>query len=1229
MAAVASSSPRTGEFGFHKQTDAQDGVLPLHYHGAGSEPVNGSNGNVDAPLDGFPADEELPEPICGGCKKMIDEESADAGVIHFATQLWHVDCFRCAKCKNPVTTDRDDILLLSDGHPICGQCNYSCQICNLPIMEEAIMTGDESYHASCFVCRSCRTPIAELVFAKTSQGIYCMKCHNQRVARSRRHAEKKRAAAALAAAGSGTSNASITGTPDLNKTPSTPGGKFEARSPSTSSHTLPASPSIDSSSSHPRLPPKDDLTSTINSNTNLSPFLQSTSSGNLGRPSSAGNGSKRPLNAPTPSVSRSAERRRDEYGRPSTAEPSSNDLASTAGTSSAISPRTNAQKLAQQSTLAKLEGNKPDSASPLLASAFEQAASTEKLKQMAERNKASENIPQDREGKNELYTSEKDQGLQIGLLNHAQDNLGRDSPKSGLLSVNHQSTADSVERNGGKIPKSPSKDSRLSRAFSFYDPDIIGLMDSFGKFDSYEEFSLDNDPTMGKSDANRKLDEPASESHSNASDMNEKAVQNAHDSQKIDAKKHKDDPSSSLTKLSETMRKSIQKAHDGQVNMDTNVVENMLDELEATRDRMKTLQRKYERIRRASQQAAQGFSSAREEYEHEVQARYDAEAEMLNLKRQLHLQATKLAGVATEKDKHETLQRKNTEVKTSIKSMEKDLAKLQAERDLALAEIDTLHNVGKTAHTNSSQEENAKRDLVARFEGIKEKYRHEIDGLAAERDALLIEIEELRQSRDVFAEETTALNAKNEELNGTLALLQRRVEHAQISDQSASSQPASMPSTARTVHGGFGFGFGGTKNGKGSISANATPTISDSMANTQQAGFIPDTTEHYAISAPIPVTKVEAAPRKFKWMKAPKLTTDSARSAGQHLVAALPGVSPPVPPKSANGSSSFAMQQQQQQHKDQSSDAQSQYTQSSSISHHHKHSQDTGSNTLHNGSTSVLSNGSGEIVVKEHLFQPFNVLRPIRCFACQKNMWGQSELKCQFCGQACHVRCLQNLPISCNQPFMRSDEANADPQGPPVFGRKLSEHLQEADGGSRRVPLVVEKCVEAVELQGMDYEGIYRKSGGTSQLKIIQQLFEKGQQFNLNDQDRFNDISAITSVLKNYFRELPEPLLTFELHERFIECVEAKNQDQTQKRATMRDLVHLLPKEHFDTLRFLIDHLYRVRLRSDDNRMSSRNLGVVFGPTLMRSHDPAQEFAHMGGKAMTIEFMIDNSDLFD
>jgi hypothetical protein len=53
------------------------------------------------------------------------------------------------------------------------------------------MTGEDSYHAHCFNCRVCKKRIDELVFAKTSQGIYCMPCHNERVARSRKHHERR------------------------------------------------------------------------------------------------------------------------------------------------------------------------------------------------------------------------------------------------------------------------------------------------------------------------------------------------------------------------------------------------------------------------------------------------------------------------------------------------------------------------------------------------------------------------------------------------------------------------------------------------------------------------------------------------------------------------------------------------------------------------------------------------------------------------------------------------------------------------------------------------------------------------------------------------------------------------------------------------------------------------------------------------------------------------------
>jgi hypothetical protein len=70
----------------------------------------------------------------------------------------------------------------------------------------------------------------------------------------------------------------------------------------------------------------------------------------------------------------------------------------------------------------------------------------------------------------------------------------------------------------------------------------------------------------------------------------------------------------------------------------------------------------------------------------------------------------------------------------------------------------------------------------------------------------------------------------------------------------------------------------------------------------------------------------------------------------------------------------------------------------------------------------------------------------------------------------------------------------------------------------------------------MEYEGIYRKTGGSSQIKQITQLFERGDydSFDLADLETFNDVSSVTSVLKTYFRQLPNPLLTHGLHESFV-----------------------------------------------------------------------------------------------
>lgn len=109
----------------------------------------------------------------------------------------------------------------------------------------------------------------------------------------------------------------------------------------------------------------------------------------------------------------------------------------------------------------------------------------------------------------------------------------------------------------------------------------------------------------------------------------------------------------------------------------------------------------------------------------------------------------------------------------------------------------------------------------------------------------------------------------------------------------------------------------------------------------------------------------------------------------------------------------------------------------------------------------------------------------------------------------------------------------------------------------------------------MDYEGIYRKTGGSGQSRIITQLFERGDysSFDLRDSDRFNDICSVTSVLKTYLRSLPVPLLTHDLHDEFMSAVEIR--DPVTKNNNLTELVNKLPSEHYYTVRLLMLHLNR------------------------------------------------------
>ncbi|KAN0104463.1 RhoGAP domain containing protein [Hyaloscypha variabilis] len=208
-------------------------------------------------------------------------------------------------------------------------------------------------------------------------------------------------------------------------------------------------------------------------------------------------------------------------------------------------------------------------------------------------------------------------------------------------------------------------------------------------------------------------------------------------------------------------------------------------------------------------------------------------------------------------------------------------------------------------------------------------------------------------------------------------------------------------------------------------------------------------------------------------------------------------------------------------------------------------------------------------------------------------------------------------------PKLSSNGANSAPEHPStLFGSDL---VERADYERRQIPSVVTRCIEEVELRGMDIEGIYRKTGGNSQVKLIQEGFDRTEDYDISDPGL--DITAVTSVLKQYFRRLPMPLLTFDIYDRVLESITIE--DDQERCAYLRTTFNMLPPKHRDCLEFLVFHLARVANRESENLMTPKNLAVVFAPTIMQtppSLSMEREMTDMHSKNTAVQFVIENSN---
>nr|XP_013043984.2 rho GTPase-activating protein 32 isoform X7 [Anser cygnoides] len=197
-----------------------------------------------------------------------------------------------------------------------------------------------------------------------------------------------------------------------------------------------------------------------------------------------------------------------------------------------------------------------------------------------------------------------------------------------------------------------------------------------------------------------------------------------------------------------------------------------------------------------------------------------------------------------------------------------------------------------------------------------------------------------------------------------------------------------------------------------------------------------------------------------------------------------------------------------------------------------------------------------------------------------------------------------------------------------VFGCDLGEHLLNS---GHDVPQVLKSCTEFIEKHGI-VDGIYRLSGVASNIQKLRHEFDSEQIPDLTKDTYIQDIHCVGSLCKLYFRELPNPLLTYQLYEKFSDAVSAATDEE--RLVKIHDVIQQLPPPHYRTLEFLMRHLARLADYCSITNMHTKNLAIVWAPNLLRSKQiesacfsGTAAFMEVRIQSVVVEFILNHVDV--
>ncbi|EAQ88000.1 hypothetical protein CHGG_04619 [Chaetomium globosum CBS 148.51] len=1146
---------------------------------------------LDSPMD---ADDVFP---CKGCGEILEEGKA----FELAGNRWHLDCFRCNTCNTLLDSDAN-LLLLGDGSLICNNCTYSCSACNNKIEDLAILTGDQAFCATCFRCRNCKRKIENLRYARTSHGIFCMNCHESLMARRR----KKSKAAAQAKQREKDASPMITdkSLPALPPNAVPPNNAFintERATPDSDTPTeLSPRPraaygineSSSRSSSRPDRSPERGQESgkesslapsgsTYRHNRNSTIFA-----GNLDNGDSDGGFFIPVALDPSPGPALTPQSMSDAFPEPNR-RTKDRDYFSSA--KPAAEKRTDSQ--ASTPHIAFQEKPRQPSSDYEAPQPPQHDRPGRKLSKRNGNPKASPGA-EDGKGSSTKTQPSEEFRLQDAPRNKRLGNSRSNSLSSNSLDVPTPAKAPPAPPRNREAPSNatnvdPPRQSGAVDKASPPRPSPRPSQDARRRDDDVVRPSLDS-VTSTRSEAAaappiaRK--EVAQNQARNA--VPETKLSDTYMQPRAPPQPPSQGPKEPTTSVNEAPEPKVSPklprwSSGGEFTMD----EDMARILGTDEGSSSILRRVSNAVRHGRNNSAETISNSNS---HNRLGHSRSVSETTRGTASPRWPRTPIAEDPDgSQDTGSTASASGVGhddsalLKRQLRSSEQRVAELErqfnTEKDLKSLNKKLVEK-RKTVSVLDTQTEIMIRqiEVLAGYVERAKKTNEPIDARELEESAIkefvqkldkvkqnmTVAIEQLHAERDELLEEKAqAIEDRDQAL---LEFAQLSSKNAQLADMNNDLTHQIQERFKSQINNGElrmppnGLGIYGHAKGVSSASVNL-----DAVSLQTGTTMVGTDAEEPVLEGPTVVNMRKGQVKKFNWKKgsskvAHNISKGINRAAG-------------------------AFQQQEQQAR-----AQQQ------------------------------NNLTGDSIGLPYNMTVAQVESPVTTMAPPGGPINRVGTESQRQGFGFFSKKQgNNMPKSISATNISSTPAPAEAPST-LFGSDL---VERADFERRQIPSVVTRCIEEVELRGMDVEGIYRKTGGNSLINTIREGFDKTEDFDISDPAL--DITAVTSVLKQYFRKLPTPLLTFEVYDRILESNTV--QDETERCSHLRKTVNMLPPKHRDCLEFLMFHLVRVASRERENLMSPKNLAVVFAPTIMRDHSLEKEMTDMHAKNLAVQFLIEHS----